>query len=375
MGLGNDLVGDVERLMVERVLHRQALHRMIGPASQCWRAEAEIEAMYPGTRCLLLPSATMALALIFELLDLEPGREVLISPFGWLSNWSCIRRAGLVPRFLPLDDDLQLRADAVAERLTPRAGAVLVTHLMGRGQQDIAAIAALCAARGVPLLEDIAQSFGVAVEGRRAGIHGLAAWCSLNHHKLLSAGDGGFVLSSDAEFFARLSSRHDQGCVVRDGKRRPAPLVEPGLSLRANELTAAVLRAQLARFGLIRARVCSLHEALSSALRVRFNFRLIEPHAGDLPFTVLFERPADMAYPSLAESGWHVAANVPWLAAAHAAAAAEDPAIARTLQSLGCIAAVGAGFLDPYFAIPEGARIAADGGDVERAVAALARAL
>ena len=128
----------------------------------------------------------MGLALVLELLDLEPGREVLIPAFGWLSNWSCIRRAGLVPRFLPLDDDLQIRADAVAERLTPRTGAVIVTHLMGRGHQEIAAIAALCAERGVPLLEDIAQSFGVAIGGQRAGTYGLAAWCSLNHHKLVS---------------------------------------------------------------------------------------------------------------------------------------------------------------------------------------------
>ena len=63
----------------------------------------------------------------------------------------------------------------------------------------------------------------------------------------------------------------------------------------------------------------SLHAALSSALRARFNFRLIEPHSGDLPFTVLFERPATWTIRRLAESGWHMAANVPWLAAAHAA--------------------------------------------------------
>ena len=273
MGIGNDLVGDVERLMADRVLRRRALHRMIGPASQCWRAEAEIEAMYPGTRCLLLPSATVGLALVLELLDLEPGREVLIPPFGWLSNWSCIRRAGLVPRFLPLDDDLQLRADAVAERLTPRTGAVIVTHLMGRGHQEIAAIAALCAARGVPLLEDIAQSFGVAVGAGAPPPTGSPPGARSTTISSLSTGDGGFVLSSDAAFFARLSARHDHGCVVRDGNRRPASTVEPGLSLRANELTAAVLRAQLARFGLIRARVRSLHAALSSALRARLQLQ------------------------------------------------------------------------------------------------------
>ena len=68
MGIGNDLIGDVERLMADRVLRQRALHRMIGPASQCWRAEGEIEAMYPRTRCLLLPSATVGLALVLELL-------------------------------------------------------------------------------------------------------------------------------------------------------------------------------------------------------------------------------------------------------------------------------------------------------------------
>jgi dTDP-4-amino-4,6-dideoxygalactose transaminase len=374
MGIGNDLIGDVERLMADRALRGRALHRMRGPASQCWRAEREIEAMYPGTRCRLLPSATIGLALVLELLELEPGREVLIPAFGWLSNWSCIRRAGLVPRFLPLDDDLQLRAEAVAARITPRTGAVVVAHLMGRGQQEIAAIARVCAGRGIPLLEDIAQSFGVSVGGRRAGTFGLAAWCSLNHNKIVSTGDGGFVLARDERFFARLSARHDQGCIVSEGKRRPAPVVEPGLSLRVNELTAAVLRGQIARFALVRGRIRALHAALSAAMRARFNFRLIEPHTGDLPFTVLFERPAEMAYPSLAQSGWHVAANVPWLAAVHEAAAADDPAVARTHAALGRISAAGAGFVDPYYAIDEGVAIAGDAGGVERTVAALARA-
>ena len=371
MGIGNDLIGDVERLMADRVLRQRALHRMIGPTSQCWRAEGEIEAMYPRTRCLLLPSATVGLALVLELLELERGREVLIPAFGWLSNWSCIRRAGLVPRFLPLDEDLQLRVEAVAERLTPRTGAVIVTHLMGRGHQDIAAIAEVCTERGVPLLEDVAQSFGVSIGGQRAGTFGLAAWCSLNHNKLVSAGDGGFVLSADEDFFERLCARHDQGCVLRDGKRRRAASVEPGLSLRTNELVAAVLRGQMARYPLIRGRILSLNRAMSEALRLRYNVRIIATHAGDVPFTVLFERPSAVTYPSLAESGWHVAANVPWLASAYAAGAENDLAVAHTLETLGRVSALGAGFVDPYYAVAAGVGILEGLGAVARAIAKL----
>jgi dTDP-4-amino-4,6-dideoxygalactose transaminase len=357
--------------MADRVLRQRALHRMIGPTSQCWRAEGEIEAMYPRTRCLLLPSATVGLALILELLELEPGREVLIPAFGWLSNWSCIRRARLVPRFLPLDEDLQIRAEAVAERLTSRTGAVIVTHVMGRGHQEVAAIAELCAERGVPLLEDVAQSFGVTIGGQRAGTFGLAAWCSLNHNKLVSTGDGGFVLSTDEDFFERLCARHDQGCVLREGKRRSAANVEPGLSLRTNELMAAVLRGQMARFALMRGKVLSLHGALAAALRARYNVRIIAPYSGDLPFTVLFERPRDLKYPSLNESGWHVAANVPWLAEAHLAGTANDPTVARTLETLARVSAVGAGFIDPYYAVPVGVGITEGAASVTRTIAEL----
>ena len=117
MGIGNQLIGDVERLLVAQTLGRRSLFRMTGASSQCWRAETEIEQMYRGMRCLLLPSATMGLSLILELLDIEPGREVLIAPFGWLSNWSCISRAGLVPRFLPLNRDLQLDPAEVGRRI------------------------------------------------------------------------------------------------------------------------------------------------------------------------------------------------------------------------------------------------------------------
>jgi dTDP-4-amino-4,6-dideoxygalactose transaminase len=375
MGIGNDLVGGLEQLLTAQTLRRQALYRMTGTASQCWRAEREIQQMYPRMQCLLLPSATIGLSLLLELLELEPGQEVLITPFGWLSNLSCIRRAGLVPRFLPLDDDLQLQVDQVAERINERTGAVIVTHLMGRGQQATEDVAKLCSNRGIHLLEDIAQSFGISVRVQRAGTFGTAAWCSLNRHKVLSTGDGGFVLVRDAGIFGKLSALHDQGCVIREGKRRPAEIVEPGLSLRSTELMAAVLRAQLARFHLIRTKILAVYYALAEVCERTLDLQLIKPHEGDLPFTVLFKRPAQMSYPSLADSGWHIAANVAWLAAACAEAARSDPAVTTTLEKLATTSALGAGFVDPYYAVPIGLKITDPIGEVRQIVRALEKAL
>ena len=371
MGLGNDLIGDVEQLLAAQVLRRRALYRMVGPTSECWQAEQEIASLCPGTQCLLLPSATTGLALALEALGLPAGTEVLVSPFGWLSNWSCIVRAGLVPRFLPLDESLQLRADDIAERITDRTSAVVVTHLMGRGQQAVAQIAALCLARGVPLLEDIAQSLGVSVEGQRIGTFGLASWCSLNHHKLLSTGDGGFVLSTDPVFFSRLCGIHDHGNTIEHGKRVRTADLSPGLSLRVSELTGAVLRAQLARFNFIRARVDMLHKALSSAFSNEVGSATLAPFAGDIPFTVLFERPSQMTYPSLFDSGWHIAPRVSWLASRFGEEANRDPAIDLTMNRLRAVSAIGAGFVDPYYAIPLGLGMNDGPGDAGRVIDAL----
>lgn len=353
MGIGGELVGDLEQLLVSRTLRRRTLFRF-HPASQSWRAEKEIEETYPGAQCLLLPSATLGLAMLLDVLAIERGREVLIPPFGWVSNWSCIRRAGLVPRFLPLDDQLQIRATAVEERLSDQTGAVIVPHLLGRGQQEIRAIASLCAARGVPLLEDIAQSFGVSVTGQRAGTFGVGSWCSLNHHKILSTGDGGFVLVRDPALFERLSARHDQGNTIRDGKRRPASTIEPGLSLRVSELVSSVLRAQLARYHLVRTRIHALHEVVANACQTRLGLELIPPHPGDIPFTVFFRRPGAGEYPTLATAGWHVAANVPWLSEDFARAARADAELVETMERLNTVCAVGAGFIDRYHGIELG---------------------
>jgi hypothetical protein len=161
---------------------------------------------------------------------------------------------------------------------------------------------------------------------------------------------------------------------MQEGARRPATQLEPGLSLRSTDLIAAVLRAQIARFNFIRNRILRLNEALGSACASDLGVENLAPHRGDVPFTVLFRRPTKMNYPSnvnypsLAESGWHVAAHVPWLATTFADAARDDASLAATYSHLAAISAVGAGFVDPYYAIPLGLRVTDTTAEVPAAV-------
>jgi hypothetical protein len=272
---------------------------------------------------------------------------------------------------LPLNNALQIDYKQVTTRINERTGAVIVTHLMGRGQQAVPRLAAYCAEHGIPLLEDIAQSFGISVMGRRAGTFGVGAWCSFNRHKMLSTGDGGFVLVKDRLIFERLCALHDQGCVLDQGKRKPAATLEPGLSLRVPELTAAILRAQLARFHLVRSRILTHNRLLTKECEAIHGLRMICTHEGDVPFTVLFGRPSKMNYPSLADSGWHIAPNVSWLATAFKDAIKADTDLADTLHRLEVTSAIGAGFVDPYYSVPLGLRITDPPSEIVQVISAL----
>lgn len=313
MGIGNEYIGAVESLLLDRVIGSRTLFRMSGPWSMTWQAEKEVEALLRIKHVLLVPSATVGLALILDAVSLRPGMNVVCATFGWLSNWSILARAGLHPKFVSTDENLQIPIQVIQEAIDENTIAVIATHMMGRGQRGIEEIAQLCERENLYLLEDISQSFGVSVSGQRAGTFGLASFGSFNHHKLLSCGDGGFIGTNDSNLFDRICALHDQGCILRSGSRSLGDRIDQGLSLRMTDLTGAVLRGQLTRFNSIRTRILVLHEAIKSEIEGNLGWNCLTKCDGDIPFTVVFEKPKSLRYPSLFESGWHVAENVPWL--------------------------------------------------------------
>ncbi len=381
-GIGNDLIGDVEELLVRRVVRSRALFRFDRGDSSCAaRCEAELARSYDAAGALLLPSASLGLLVILKALELPAGSRVAVAPFGWIANFSVLEWLGLCPYFLRLDADLHVVDESVSDAIEAGAKAVLLVHTMGRAQRATAEIAGICRDRGVPLIEDVAQSFGVRHDarhgGRPVGTSGCAAYCSFNHHKLLSTGDGGFVIVRDAALLDRVRALHDQGCGMQRGKRRAPPEPLPGLSLRVNELTAAAALAQIARFSLIRARVLRRYREVEAMIADRDGIDLIQPGAGDIPFTLLFRRmngrPAD--YPDLSQSGWHSAWNVPYLRSRLAAQSAADPRLGQVASRIAAIYSVGCGFVDSYYSTPLGLPLAADEADRRRVRAALVERL
>ncbi len=165
-------------------------------------------------------SGTDALLLTFMALDqkgLQPGDEVLCTPFTFIATATSVLRAGLRPVFVDLapgkfyPDVAQFRA-----AWTPRTRAVLNVHLFGE-PQPLDGLDALCRERGALLIEDCAQAHGARQpDGRSVGRIGLAGAFSFFPAKNLGAlGDGGAVITDDTELAQRIREKRQHGGAVR----------------------------------------------------------------------------------------------------------------------------------------------------------------
>lgn len=171
-----------------------------------------------------------------------PTRQVVVTAAnagGYTSV--AARRSGLRLRYADVSaDTLCLDPAAVEPLLSKDVAAVVVTHLYGR-LADVERLSELCEGAGVPLVEDCAQAVGAARDGRRAGAFGEVATFSFYPTKNLGAlGDGGAVVTSDAELAAKLRSMRQYGWgqkyVIETGG---------GRNSRLDEVQAAVLRVRL----------------------------------------------------------------------------------------------------------------------------------
>ena len=189
MGIGNNLIGDVERLLVDETIRSKSLFRFTKDdyLSYTFMFEKQVKEMFNSAGVLLLPSATTALIVFLKTLDRDEKNEAIIPPFSWVADYSALLFEQFSIRFCEVNSNLQITKKSIEKMITNKTKVVIIPHLMGRGQQEIEEISNLCRANDIILIEAIAQSFGVKVKGQYVGSFGDFSFCSLNHHKILFA--------------------------------------------------------------------------------------------------------------------------------------------------------------------------------------------
>jgi dTDP-4-amino-4,6-dideoxygalactose transaminase len=227
---------EIKRAVLAAIDSRQYV---LGP--ECRALEQEF-ARYVGARhAVLTSSATAALWMTLRALGVKPGDEVLVPAHTAFPTAEAVLFAGATPVFADVGDGFTLDAPDAAARLTERTVGVVPVHLYGH-PADLSAVQALCAERGLWLLEDCAQAHGATWQGRRVGAFGRAGCFSFYPSKNLTVmGDGGIVVTDDGDLAAHCRRLRDHGRLNKDVHS------ELGFNLRFNEIQAAVGRVLLRR--------------------------------------------------------------------------------------------------------------------------------
>ena len=210
--------------------------------------EAEFAAYLGVSHAVGVNSGTDAIMMALWALGVQPGDEVITTPFTAIPTYSAIRHVGATAVFVDIDPrTFLMNLDLVAAAITPRTRAVVPVHLFGN-LVDIPRLRAIVGP-GIRIMEDCAQSHGATLGGAQSGSMGDASAFSFYPTKNLGGyGDGGLVATNDPAVAAVIRSRRMYGMVNKD------EFVEDGVNTRLDELQAAVLRVKLRHLDTMNAR-------------------------------------------------------------------------------------------------------------------------
>ena len=151
---------------------------------------------------LAVNSCSSAIFLSLKALGLGAGESVLVPAFTFAAVPSAIVHAGCKPILVNTGPDLRLDIDDFRRKLTSEVRALVLSHMRGH-TSDMDTIMEACQERSIPVIEDAAHSLGSTWSGRNIGTIGRIGCFSFQSYKLVNAGEGGMLISSDPDLIAR----------------------------------------------------------------------------------------------------------------------------------------------------------------------------
>jgi len=213
--------------------------------------EEEFAAITGAKYCLAVASGGYAMTTALRACGVGHGDKVLTNAFTLAPVPGAIAAVGASPVFVGVTEDLVIDLNDLAAKLD-QASVLLLSHMRGH-ICDMEALMALCDAANVTVIEDCAHTMGASWNDIPSGRWGRFGCFSTQTYKHVNSGEGGFLISNDAEGMARAIML--SGSYMLFARHRAAPPPEtfaqikyetPNISGRMDNLRAAILRPQLA---------------------------------------------------------------------------------------------------------------------------------
>ncbi len=241
-------IGQEEIDAVTRVIKSGDLFKANGGAQEVWSFEKEFSEKLGSRHAILMTSGKAALISALIGMGIGPGDEVLVPAYTYVATAIAVTAVGAIPVVCNIDESLTLDPEDFERKITENTKAVIPVHIMGF-PCNMEKICQIAKKHNIFVLEDACQSDGGSFKGKRLGTHGDAGAFSFNYFKIITAGEGGALVTNNRELFERALIYHDSSAIAYFGNQLENVEATQfcGSEFRVSEFTGAIMREQLKR--------------------------------------------------------------------------------------------------------------------------------
>ncbi|BCG62731.1 MAG: perosamine synthetase [Methyloprofundus sp.] len=236
-----------------------------GPKVQ--QFERDCEAFFKVKHAVTVNSLTSGLIAAVGALGIEPGDEVIVSPWTMCASATAILHWNAIPVFADIEaETFNLDLVSVEANITPYTKAIIAIDIFGHSA-DMQALLAIAAKYDLKVISDAAQAPGAYYQDKYAGTLANIGGFSLNYHKHIHTGEGGIMVTDDDAYAERmrLIRNHAEAVVAEKGETNLANML--GYNFRLGEIECAIGIEQLKKLAGIVSRRQAIAEQLTQGLQ------------------------------------------------------------------------------------------------------------
>ena len=239
-------IGQEEIDAVARAINSHDFFKINSAGREVFNFENEWKTLTGSKYMITMTSGFAALASGLTGLGIGPGDEVIVPAYTYIASALAVTAVGAIPVIAEVDETLTIDPDDVEKKISKHTKAVMPVYIQGfPGNLD--RLTELSRKYGFKIIEDACQADGGMYRGRYLGTIGDAGAYSYNYFKVITAGEGGALVTDDKTVYERALIYHDAGAVAFFGDQLSGietPLFG-GTEFRVSDITGAILREQL----------------------------------------------------------------------------------------------------------------------------------
>lgn len=236
-----------------------------------------------------------ALSCALHALHVGIGDEVIIPGYFFVADANAVVTHGAKPILCEVDDSYCMDPVDLESKITSKTKCIIMIHMDG-SYGDVDKIMQVAKAHSIPVLEDFSQAIGASCNGQKLGSFGDIAVCSFQQNKMITAGEGGLLLTNKKEYYYAAKSRSDCGLDRGIDSENVDAYLTFGEGRRMSEISAAVMNAQIDKLDMIlaetRKNAKSLFEIVQNIPNGKYRSYIEQEGSTGTVITIIFKSPS-----------------------------------------------------------------------------------